>query len=72
MIVMGLVGGMHVLCLAAPFTFSWSNLGLMLGLYFMTGCIGITMGYHRLFAHKSFKVPKLLEYFIAYCGALAL
>lgn len=69
MLVATVVGSMHVLCLFAPFTFSWTNFGLMMGLYFLTGCVGITMGYHRLFSHRSYKVPKWLEYFIAYCGA---
>lgn len=72
MLVATVVGSMHVLCLFAPFTFSWTNFGLMMGLYFLTGCVGITMGYHRLFSHRSYKVPKWLEYFIAYCGAQAL
>ncbi len=26
--------------------------------------VGITLGYHRLLSHRSYKVPKLLEYFI--------
>ncbi len=31
------IGGMHLLCLAAPFTFSWSMVGLFLVGYFITG-----------------------------------
>ncbi len=34
--------------------------------------LGIGMGYHRLHTHRSYKVPKLLEYFFAICGALTL
>lgn len=37
----------HGLALLAPFTFSWSNLALFLGMYFVTGCLGITLSYHR-------------------------
>ncbi|MBX9689575.1 MAG: fatty acid desaturase [Candidatus Obscuribacterales bacterium] len=32
--------------------------------------IGITLGYHRLLSHRSYKVPKLLEYFIVMGGYL--
>ncbi|KAK9828900.1 hypothetical protein WJX72_002660 [[Myrmecia] bisecta] len=45
--------------------------GLFLIGYFITGCLGITLCYHRLLAHRSFCTPKWLEYTIAYCGALA-
>ena len=30
------------------------------------------MGYHRLLTHRSYQVPKPLEYFLAICGSLAL
>ncbi|NEO34725.1 MAG: acyl-CoA desaturase, partial [Symploca sp. SIO3C6] len=30
------------------------------------------LGYHRLLTHRSFRVPKLLEYFFAVCGCLAI
>jgi len=69
--VLALVGGMHLGLLFAPMTFSWGNFGLMMAGYFLTGCIGITFGYHRMIAHKSFVLPKVLEYFAAYCGALS-
>ena len=65
------IGAMHLLALAAPFTFSWANLGLFAGMYFITGCLGITLTYHRLLSHKSFAVPKWFEYILAYCGAMA-
>jgi len=70
--VLTLVSAMHLGLLFAPATFSWGNFGLAMGLYFVTGCIGITFGYHRLIAHKSFVVPKWLEYVAAYCGALSI
>ncbi|KVH98036.1 hypothetical protein Ccrd_023745, partial [Cynara cardunculus var. scolymus] len=30
--------------------------------------LGVTLGYHRLLTHRSFKIPKWLEYFFVYCG----
>lgn len=65
------VGGMHILALAAPFTFSWENFYLFMTMYFVTGCLGITLSYHRMLSHRSFTAPKWLEYIMAYCGVMA-
>ncbi|MBD1856399.1 MULTISPECIES: acyl-CoA desaturase [Leptolyngbya] len=62
----------HALALLAPWFFSWSALGTMLVLHWFFGSIGICLGYHRLLSHRSFQVPKGLEYAIALIGALAL
>ncbi|WP_414755777.1 acyl-CoA desaturase [Anabaena sp. CCY 9910] len=62
----------HALALLAPWFFSWSALGLLLFLHWLFGSIGICLGYHRLLSHKSFQVPKWLEYAIATIGALAM
>lgn len=62
----------HGLCLAAPFTFSWPMVGLFFVSYFITGCLGITLSYHRQLSHRSFSTPKWLEYALAYCGVLAI
>lgn len=62
----------HLFALLGGFCFSWSALAICLSLYWITGCLGITLGFHRLLTHKSFKVPKWLEYFFATCGTLAL
>lgn len=62
----------HALALLAPWFFSWSALGTMLVLHWFLGSIGICLGYHRLLSHRSFQVPKGLEYAIALIGALAL
>lgn len=35
------------------------------------GCLGITLSYHRQLSHRSFSSPKWVEYFLAYCGVLA-
>ncbi|MCT7957145.1 acyl-CoA desaturase [Laspinema palackyanum] len=62
----------HCLALFAPWCFSWSALGVMLLLHWFLGSIGICLGYHRLLSHRSFQVPKWLEYTIALVGASAL
>jgi stearoyl-CoA desaturase (delta-9 desaturase) len=63
---------LHLACLAfAPRTFSPGMLGLAFAMYVICGCLGITMTYHRMLAHRAFRVPKWLEYIVAYCGAWA-
>ena len=54
-----------------PSNFSWSAVGVALFLHWVTGGIGITLGYHRLVSHRSFEAPKWLEYFLIFCGTIA-
>jgi sn-1 stearoyl-lipid 9-desaturase len=54
-----------------PSNFSWSAVGLALFLHWVTGGLGITLGWHRLVTHRSFKISKWLEYFFVFCGTLA-
>ena len=63
--------GIHLACLAAFFTFSWKALALCLVLHWLTGGVGITLGYHRLLTHRSFKLPKPFEYLLAIIASLA-
>ncbi|XP_030968399.1 palmitoyl-monogalactosyldiacylglycerol delta-7 desaturase, chloroplastic-like [Quercus lobata] len=63
---------MHYLCLFAPFQFNWSALLVAVALWVVTGLFGLTLSFHRNLSHRSFKVPKWLEYFFAYCGVQAL
>ncbi|MCE9589790.1 MAG: fatty acid desaturase [Planctomycetes bacterium] len=60
----------HLLALAAPFTFTWSGLALALFFMWFTACLGITLCYHRLLTHRSFTVPKWLEYTLTIIGTL--
>jgi len=62
----------HLGALAALFTFTWRALAVAIFLYWMATGLGISMGYHRLLTHRSYKVPVALEYFFAVCGALTL
>ena len=64
--------GLHVGVLFAlfPSNFSWKAVGVFLFLYWLTGGLGITLGFHRLITHRSFETPKWLEYFLAFCGTL--
>ncbi len=59
-------------CAFLPGLFSWQAVGVAVLLHWITGGLGITLGWHRLLSHRSFQVPKWLEYFFALCGTLAL
>lgn len=55
-----------------PFMYhSVSAIVAFLIFYTISG-LGLTVGYHRLFSHHAFAVPKWLEHFIAWCGYLAI
>jgi len=62
----------HVLAVAALFMFSWEALIITLLLLWISGSLGIGMGFHRLLTHRSYKTPKVVEYFLTICGTLAL
>lgn len=55
-----------------PGMFSWKAVLLALALHWLTAGIGITLGWHRLVTHRSFQVPKWLEYFLVFCGTLSM
>jgi len=63
---------LHAGAVAALFMFSWRAFAVAVVAYCVTTGLGISMGYHRLHTHRSYKVPILLEYFFALCGALTL
>jgi sn-1 stearoyl-lipid 9-desaturase len=63
----------HVLALVALLPRFWSlpAVASFLVLYWVTACLGVTIGYHRLLSHRAFRVPRWLERFFATCGALS-
>ena len=63
---------LHIGAVAAFFLFSWKALAAAVLLLWIATGLGISMGYHRLHTHRSYKVPRALEYFFALCGTLTL
>jgi stearoyl-CoA desaturase (delta-9 desaturase) len=60
---------------AAPFVlwgwgFTWVDLGLLLGMYVLTA-LGITVGFHRLFVHRSFETYPWVKFILAALGSMA-
>jgi len=69
--VVGWLGFIHLGALAAPFYFTWKGVLLALVLGWLTGGVGICMGYHRLLTHSSFNTFRPIRWIIAFLGNLA-
>ncbi|WP_374213084.1 acyl-CoA desaturase [Crossiella sp. SN42] len=48
----------------------WTDLALATGMY-VVSCLGVTVGYHRLFTHRAFKANRGLRIALAVAGGLA-
>ena len=62
----------HLGALAALFFFTWKALFISVLLWWISGSLGIGMGYHRLLTHRGYKTPKWVEYLLTLCATLAL
>jgi stearoyl-CoA desaturase (delta-9 desaturase) len=69
-VMLPLVGLAVVMFLTWGGSFNWMYLGLLVGMAILTE-LGITVGYHRLFTHKSFKSPAWVRYTFAALGSMA-
>lgn len=49
----------------------WSELSLMIGMYVLT-VFGITIGFHRLFTHRSFETNSAIQCILAIFGSMAI
>ena len=49
----------------------WTDIAIMVTRYWLTGH-GITVGFHRLFTHKSFKPTRAVKVFWAVAGSMAI
>jgi len=63
---------LHAGAIGALFCFSWRRLAVSVFLYWIAVGLGISMGYHRLHTHRSYRIPRWMEYFFAMCGTLSL
>lgn len=67
----GWLGVAHLVCLAAPFTFTWTAVAVMIVLHWVTGSLGICLGYHRMLTHGGMKTRSWVRYLFATIGSLA-
>lgn len=63
---------LHLGAIAALFFVTWPAVVVAALLYWLLVGGGIGMGYHRLLTHRSYQVPRWLEYTLATFGALTL
>src|SRR5918999_770211 len=61
----------HLGAVAALFMFTWQALVASLLLWWVSGSLGVGMGYHRLLTHRGYKTPKAVEYVLTVCGTLS-
>jgi fatty-acid desaturase len=68
------IAGVHAVALCAldPALFSWTGLVLALLGWQLFGSVGVTLTYHRLLAHRSFRTSKPVEHVLALIGVCAL
>lgn len=69
-IVIPLVGVIATPFLVWRWGFYWADLGLLLGMYFLT-VLGITVGFHRLFVHRSFETYIWVRFVWVVLGSMA-
>lgn len=50
----------------------WYHYIIVVFVYFLNGCLGMTMVYHRLLSHKSWNPPKFIEYLFASFATIGL
>ena len=53
------------------YDFTWVDWTMFVSLYMITG-LGITVGYHRLISHRSFKCPNWVRFSFLIAGGMAL
>jgi stearoyl-CoA desaturase (Delta-9 desaturase) len=69
-VVVPLVGVVLAVGLLVGFGFSWVYPALLVGMYLASG-LGVTVGYHRLFTHRSFETSRPVAFLLAVLGSMA-
>ena len=65
-----LAGVAAAIALTWSWGFSWVDLGLLLGMYVLTAG-GVTIGYHRLFVHRSYETTMPVKFMLAAIASMA-
>jgi len=69
-VVVPFVGLLVAIVLLWGVAFNWIYLIILASMYLLTA-IGITVGYHRLFTHQSFKTSRVITFLLAAFGSMA-
>ncbi len=62
----------HILAVWALFNFSWTNLLAFAVMWWITGSLGIGLGFHRQLTHRGFQSPDWVKDILAIFGSMAL
>jgi fatty-acid desaturase len=65
------IAAVHLCALLAIFTFSWKAVAVAVAIWWITGSLGIGLGFHRLLTHQGFHCHPWVKYFLTICGTLA-
>lgn len=65
-----------VLAVLMPFALptgwlNWAGVGVWAFMWFLVGCVGVSMGLHRHFSHRAFAANGLLRTVMGVCGCMA-
>ena len=63
---------LHLACLTLPWTFTWSGLVWCGVLFWIGGGLGITLAWHRMLTHGSFKTYRPIRLFLTALGCINL
>jgi len=69
-IVIPLAGLVAAMILLWGWGFTWADFGLLVGMYVLTA-LGITVGFHRLFVHRSFETYTWVKVVLGVLGSMA-
>ncbi|NIJ11882.1 stearoyl-CoA desaturase (delta-9 desaturase) [Saccharomonospora amisosensis] len=68
--ILPIVGTAAAFVFLAVHPFGWTELALLLSMWLLTG-LGVTVGYHRLFTHRTFKAAQPVAVVLAVLGSMA-
>lgn len=69
-VVLPLIGVVAAIAMLWDYGTNWVHIGLMAGMYILT-VLGVTVGFHRLFTHRSFEAKRGVKAFFAVLGSMA-
>lgn len=69
-IVIPFIGFLTAVVFAWGWGITWTEVALLLAMYVLTG-FGVTVGYHRLFTHRSFGTGRIITAFLGVLGSMA-
>jgi stearoyl-CoA desaturase (Delta-9 desaturase) len=69
-VILPFLGLLGAVILSWGWGFTWVELALLASMYVLT-TLGITVGYHRLFSHRSFETHRVVQVILSVLGSMA-